>query len=67
MKNWKAINEEKPPHSGLYKVIAECHLLSVKCARYIAEIDRWIDDDGWWLPMDVTPYITHWNYYGNEQ
>lgn len=62
MKNWKAINEEKPPCSGLYKVMVE-NQLSIKCARYIAETDRWIDDDGWWLPTDVTPCITHWCEY----
>lgn len=60
MKKWKAIAEEKPPQSGLYKVKAECHLLSIQYAYYNSDTGRWIDDSGWWLPMDVTHYITHW-------
>ena len=58
--NWKVLKDEKPSKTGLYRVRAECHLLSIQYAHYISETDRWIDDDGWWLPMDVTHYITHW-------
>ena len=63
MKIWKSIYEEKPSKSGLYKVKIDDdynHLFPIKYAHYDSSSGRWINDDGGWLPMDVTDYITYW-------
>ena len=60
MKVWKAINEEKPSKSGMYRVKTDIKLFTIKCAYYDLMQDIWSYDDGFWLPMTVTPYITHW-------
>ena len=60
MRIWKEINEEKPSKSGMYRVKADSKLFTIKCAYYDLLQDIWSYDDGSWLPMDITLYITHW-------
>lgn len=61
MAKWKAIDEIKPLSTGVYKVKTDNGLLPVRSAYYDSQEDRWIDDDGCWLPVDVSLYITHWS------
>lgn len=60
MIKWKEISKEKPHKTGMYKVKIDTGLLPCRCAYYDSQEDRWIDDDGCWLPADITLYITHW-------
>jgi hypothetical protein len=60
MKVWNAADEVKPSKSGIYRVKTDNRLITLKYAYYNSQEDRWIDDDGFWLPMDATPYVTNW-------
>ena len=67
MRIWKSIDEEKPPKSGWYRVrVGGNQLLSIKYAHYDSSSDRWTDDDGRWLPMNVTIYVTYWSEWNDE-
>lgn len=58
---WKSIVDERPTRSGLYRVKARSdRLLPVKYAHYDHLSGAWIDDDGFWLPVDITIYIAYW-------
>lgn len=65
MKVWKIVNEEKPSKSGVYRVKTNGKLVTLKYAYYNLRENTWCDDDGWWLPMDVTSYVTHWAELNN--
>lgn len=60
MRVWKAVNEVKPSKSGIYRVKIDGLFFTFKRAYYDLPQERWVYDDGCWLPMDATAYITHW-------
>lgn len=60
MNDWKDYNIEKPNKSDIYKIKAKAPYETIDAAYYNAHDDRWIEDDGWWLPVDITSSVTHW-------
>lgn len=60
MITWRKITKVKPTVSKTYRVKTSFKGLNIQYAYYNVELDTWIYDDGSWLPMDVTNYVTHW-------
>ena len=57
--SWVETKERNPDKDGLYKIRANDWVSHVKQAYYVAETDYWVHDDGFWLPCDIGPYVTH--------
>ncbi len=66
MKVWKTIYEEKPSKSGEYRVKTDKPFSSIKYAYYDLMQDSWYSDDGLWLQMCITLYVTHWAEIDNK-
>lgn len=58
--DWILLSTKRPSESSYYEVKATGAYSHVKSAYYNAHTDAWIYDDGTWLPVDVSLYITHW-------
>ena len=59
MRVWKAIDDEKPSKSGVYRVKQDSGCFTFKYAYYDSLYDIW-NYDGDWRPMIVNNYVTHW-------
>ena len=54
------IKRRQPQVSGLYKIKTTGIFQNIKQAYYSTDANTWTYDDGFWLPVCLDAYITHW-------
>ena len=59
---WINIKVKKPTISGEYKIKAEGIFKYYEKCYYDAVSDHWTLDDGYWLPVSLDLYVTHWSH-----
>lgn len=61
MMEWVDVKFNKPKISGEYYIKAISLFSHCKKCYYDVSTNHWTYDDGFWLPVSLDLYVTHWS------